>query len=190
MSQTTGIILAGGKSSRMGQDKGLIKVNGKLMVEHVIDEVKKVVDEIIIIANNDEYEQLDYSVYKDLIEEKGPVAGTYTGLHYSQASTNVIVSCDVPKISSELLGYLLNQSSGYQVTVPLHQGKTHQLVGVYDKSCLPVFKNALKEDKLRLRDVNETLTLNKVEISSDLDFYNENLFTNINTPKELDANRS
>lgn len=73
--QVGAIILAGGKSSRMGVDKGLMLLNEKPMVQHVIDAVKLVADEIIIVANNKEYKQFGYTVISDEIENAGPLAG-------------------------------------------------------------------------------------------------------------------
>ena len=91
--EITGIILAGGKSSRMGTDKGLLLLNGKPMVKYVIDVLSKVTSKIIIIANNDEYKQFGYKVYSDLIKDKGPVGGIYTAMNYTNSNTNICISC-------------------------------------------------------------------------------------------------
>ncbi len=80
MKNYTGIILAGGKSSRMGTEKGLVEINHKKMIEYSIDQLKKVTENIIIISNTNKYNYLKYPVYEDLIKDIGPIGGIYTGL--------------------------------------------------------------------------------------------------------------
>ena len=181
----TGIILAGGKSSRMGRDKGVLPIKGKTMVQHVTRALSPLVDDIIIIANNNNYNDLGYPVYSDMVESRGPLSGIYTGLHHSATNKNIVVSCDVPGISAELLKYLLNNSTGYDVTIPVHNDKTEPLIGVYTKNCTGVIKHCLEMDELRVNELVNFLNHNKVDINKDLPFYNERLFVNINTPNEL-----
>ena len=78
----TGVVMAGGESSRMGTDKGVLEINGKPMVEVIISALKPVVDDIIIIANNSNYDYLGYKVYNDLIKKSGPLGGIYSALFY------------------------------------------------------------------------------------------------------------
>ena len=99
----TGVILAGGKSSRMGTDKGVLELNGKKIIEHIIYSIKPVVDEIIIISNSNNYDYLGFKVYSDIIKERGPLAGIHTALTHTTTERNLIVSCDIPFINSELL---------------------------------------------------------------------------------------
>ena len=86
MNAITGVILAGGKSSRMGFDKGLAILNGKPMIQYVIDVFEKLGLDIIIISNSPGYETFGYPIYNDLIPEKGPVGGIYTCLLYTSPS--------------------------------------------------------------------------------------------------------
>ena len=103
----TGVILAGGKSSRMGTDKGLLELNGKPLIQYAIDTLKSIGLEIIIISNNSDYEQFGFPVYPDIIPDKGPIGGVYTALSYSSTEKNLIVSCDTPFLSKKLLNYLI-----------------------------------------------------------------------------------
>ena len=98
----TAIILAGGKSSRMGSDKGLVLLNGKPMISYIIEILKKMQIPIIIISNNENYKQFGLPVFADIIKEKGPLGGIYTGLKNSKTESNIIVSCDVPFYQIEL----------------------------------------------------------------------------------------
>ena len=130
--ELTGIILAGGKSSRMGEDKGLMSFKGKAMIQHIIDAVKPLVSTIVIIANNKDYEQFGYPVYEDIIKGKGPLAGIYTGLTHSKAEKNMVLSCDVPFVNGEILKLLIEACKDVDVAIPEKNNRTHQLIGVYD----------------------------------------------------------
>ena len=90
----TGIVLAGGKSSRMGSDKGLLTINGKMFIEHVVDAMKPLVDNIIIVSNNKMYDQFGYERIEDEIINSGPMAGLYSGLKHSESEYNLVLSCD------------------------------------------------------------------------------------------------
>lgn len=177
----TGIILAGGKSSRMNEDKGLMLLEGKPMIQYVIDVLKPLVDEIIIISNNPDYQQFDFPVYSDLIKEKGPLAGIYTGLFFSQSETNIVLSCDVPYVNEELISFLLNEHQSHQITIPLKEERTHQLIGVFSKSCEAVFGISLEKEELKLLEAFKNLNLSIV----DANHFDSQLFKNINTPNDL-----
>ena len=178
----TGIILAGGKSSRMNQDKGLMLLDEKPMIQYVIDVLKTVVDEIIIISNNPEYEQFGHPVYSDLIKEKGPLAGIYTGLFYSESETNIVLSCDVPYVNEELISCLLSEHRDYQITIPQKEERTHQLIGIFSKSCEPIFAIFIEKDELKLMDAFKNLNLNIVNANH----FDIDLFRNLNSPNDLD----
>jgi len=183
--KSTGIILAGGKSSRMGEDKGLMLYEGQPMVEYVLDALKYTVDDILIIANNQSYGQFGYPVYPDLIPDKGPVGGICTGLHYSETELNICLSCDVPMVTSEFLFWLIGEGSSHAVTLPRCNGKIHQLMGIYHRSALPVFKKNLEEDKLKLRLVNEQAGCLIVDVEKSGLNFGERIFSNMNTKADL-----
>ena len=80
----TGIILAGGKSSRMGTDKGFVMYKNKAFIQHIIEAIHPLVDEIIIVSNNPDYDVFKLKRVNDIIENAGPLAGVYTGLFESE----------------------------------------------------------------------------------------------------------
>ena len=159
----TAIILAGGKSSRMKQDKGLMLLEGKPMIQHVIDAVEHLVDEVIIIANDEVYNYFGYSVYHDLVKGKGPLAGIYTGLSYSTSETNIVLSCDVPYVNAELIELLLHEHKNHDIVIPEKENRTHQLISIFSKSCLTSFKEAIEKDDLKLLNAFKNLNLNIVD---------------------------
>jgi len=175
------IILAGGKSSRMGTDKGLLMLNNKPMIGYIIETLLQITNDIIIVSNNNEYAKFNIPIYTDLIKESGPLAGIYTGLIHSKHAKNIVISCDVPFVSVELLNFLIKNSENNDVIIPTNNNKNHQVIGVYDKSCASIFKEELANNQRKMK-----LALEKVNLKIiDANQFNSKEFTNINTPIEL-----
>lgn len=183
--QATGIILAGGKSSRMGEDKGLVLLNGKPMIQYVIEALKEVVSDIIIISNNASYNKFRIPVYADIIKDKGPVGGIYTGLYHSKTQLNFCISCDVPMISSDFIFWLLNKSGNASITLPMYKDKIHQMIGVYSKQVLSNFKESTEKEHLKLSQVNKDMACEIIDIEKEYANFEELIFSNINTKNEL-----
>ena len=183
--QATGIILAGGKSSRMGEDKGLVLLNGKPMIQYVIEALKEVVSDIIIISNNASYNKFRVPVYSDLIKDKGPVGGIYTGLYHSATELNFCISCDVPMISSDFILWLLKRSGNASITLPMYKDKIHQMIGVYSKQVLSNFKESTETEHLKLSQVNKDMACEIIDIEKEYANFDELIFSNINTKNEL-----
>lgn len=184
----TGIVLAGGKSSRMGTDKGIIDLNGKKIIQHVLDALIPVVDDIIIIANNNHYNSFGYPVYADIITNCGPMGGIYTGLVNSPTMNNVILSCDIPFITSEMLSILIDQSKeqDYEITIPIHDGKFEPLCAVYSKKCMNRFKNLLENKILKMGNALNYFVTQPILLSNSKEI--EKNFINMNTPQDFITN--
>lgn len=99
MENYTGIILAGGKSQRMGTDKWLLLLKGKPFISHIYEAMKPIFgDNIVIVSSNPEYDKYGYKRIEDLISNKGPVGGLYTALKQSKTKFNLVLSVDVPLV--------------------------------------------------------------------------------------------
>ena len=181
----TGIILAGGKSSRMGEDKGLVLLNGKPMIQYVIEALKEVVSNIIIISNNASYNKFGIPVYSDIIKDKGPVGGIYTGLYHSKTELNFCISCDVPMISYDFIFWLLNRSGNASITLQMCKKKVHQMIGVYSKQVLSNFKESTEKEYLKLSQVNKDMACEIIDIEKEYANFDKLIFSNINTKNEL-----
>lgn len=178
------IILTGGKSSRMGSDKGLAELKGKTLIEHIINVLKPITSDIIIIANNPNYNFLGYKVYNDIIKECGPLGGIYTGLTYSNRELNIILSCDIPFVSTPLLEFLIKNSGSEDILVPEHNGQTEPLCGIYRKNCINEFKRLLDNNEFKLHNMLNQLNSKRIDVSQQ-NFFDSNLFMNINTKDQL-----
>jgi len=181
------IILAGGKSSRMGTDKGLIKVNNKCLIEYVIDACLPLSDNILIISNQKEYQQFNFPVHADLIKDKGPLGGIYTGLSHSEYDHNVILSCDTPMVKTSTLKRLLDAlRPEINAVVPTYEDKVHPLMGGYHKNILPTVGRQIVANQLKLMDL---LNLIKTEFMASSAF-EKSEFLNLNQRLDVDGFKS
>lgn len=181
----TGIILAGGKSSRMGSDKGIVELNKKKFIEHILDAVLPNVNEVIIIANNNNYNYLGYKVIKDIIKDCGPLGGIYTGLMNSKTENNIVVSCDIPFISSDLIKYIIENTNNADISVPVYKGNIEPLCAVYTKRTSDQIHNLIMNKNLKIQNILKYFITKEIFITKMQKFYTEKLFVNINTPEEL-----
>ncbi|WP_136481307.1 molybdenum cofactor guanylyltransferase [Cognatitamlana onchidii] len=178
----TGIILAGGKSSRMGSDKGFLELNNKLFVAYSIDALTPLVSEIIIVSDHSTYDSLGYKRVTDCIKEAGPVSGIYSGLEASKTKYNLVLSCDIPLISSEVLQKLIEAiDDTTEIIQAESQGKSMPLVGLYKKQVKETFYQYLQKDERRLRVVIKNCAYKNVVLNKTL----EHTTINVNTKEEF-----
>jgi molybdopterin-guanine dinucleotide biosynthesis protein A len=182
----TGIILSGGKSSRMGKEKGLCLFKGKKLVQYAIDVLSPYCERIIIVANNKGYENLGLEVFSDEVKEIGPVGGIYTGLVHSKTEDNFILSCDMPMISQELVEYLLQNIKNKQIVVPEFGGFFEPLCAYYRSDILQQLKKLIEERNYKLVDFIRKTDFAELRIDKQLDFFHPLLFANINSEKEIE----
>jgi molybdopterin-guanine dinucleotide biosynthesis protein A len=189
----TGIILSGGKSSRMGENKSLMKIKGKTIIEHVKLLMQSLFNEVILITNDQhEYEFLGLKMFSDIFLRMGPLAGIHSGLFNSLTQKNFIISCDIPLMTPEMIKYLVDFKTDKPVTIAKADGYLQQLCGVYDKICLPFAEEILSnkntsevrttDQKKRGCTVLELINLTGAEIiqAESLPFYVKDTFFNMN----------
>ena len=103
----TGILLAGGSSSRMGTDKGMVEFQGKKLAEYALDLLSRFCDEIIISTGNPEYAGFGFRIIPDQLPGKGPLSGLAATLPLSSNEWNLVLGCDMPYTNSALFEFLL-----------------------------------------------------------------------------------
>lgn len=181
----TGIILAGGKNQRMGQNKALVLWRGKRMIDWVFQAINPLCADVIISSNEILEPPGKVLFVKDRYINIGPVAGIESGLHHSNSETNIIVSCDSPLVSTEFFTYLLDQHADFEISIPIHNGVNEPMIGIYERSVLPVFQAAIKRGLNKPPAIIKSCKYQEVEISDKLNFYRSNLFLNLNNPEDL-----
>jgi molybdopterin-guanine dinucleotide biosynthesis protein A len=186
----TAIILAGGKGSRMEfTEKALLKLCGKPIIEHVIENLKNVVDDFIIAMRDPEQgSKLKLNRVKvvyDAIKDFGPIAGIYAGLEASNSDYSFITACDMPCINYKVVELLFARAEGYDAAMPLPPEPLH---AVYKRGpTLNAAKNAIKRRKGTIMYMVDQLRVNFVpkeeirEIDPKL-----STFVNINRPEDIE----
>ena len=178
----TGIVLAGGKSSRMGCDKGFLNFNNKPMVQYSIDALNPLVTKIIIVSNNTNYDTLGHKRITDSFTDAGPVAGIYSGLQASTTEYNLVLSCDIPLITTKVLQKLVNAHDGVsEVIQAVSHGKAMPLVALYKTTIKDTLHGLLLENEKRLHVAVASCRFKNVI----LNVTDENSTTNINTMVEF-----
>jgi len=187
MGRFTGIILAGGKSSRMKTDKGLLEINEKPMVLHQIELLGEFCNEIIISSNQEPYRDFGFKVVPDEIIGIGPLGGLYTALKASNNPTCVVLSCDVPFVSETVLKLLVSNFTKHDAAlVSQWEDQIHPLVGIYSKDI--VLEEAIKmieEKNFKLRQLLKRIGASYINFHDQEDV-SEEAFMNINTPDEFE----
>ncbi len=182
----TGIILAGGKGIRLGRNKGMAELNGRHLIEYVIENLSEICDEILISSNSDQCEKFGFPVIPDRYHGKGPMAGIHACLVESKNEHNIIVSVDTPFVGPEFIQFLLNSKNDSLIAAPWY-GKDHYepLCAYYHKDALPVMEMFFEKGNYKLPDVFNALPFTAVTIPKDASFYHPMLFHNINTEEDL-----
>lgn len=143
----TGIILSGGKSTRMGTNKSLLKLGDQTVIERIIDLMKPLFGRVILSTNSfDEYRFLGLEMFEDIYNGSGPLGGIHSGLVHSQTEKNFIISCDIPLMSAGIIKFLIEYSTDKPITIAKADGFTQQLCGVYSKSLLPEIEKIIEEN--------------------------------------------
>jgi len=185
---TTGIVLAGGKSSRMGFNKALIEFGGKRLIETAVDRLSGLFPEVLIVANDpDLYAHLGMPVIPDLIPGSGSLGGLYTGLASASHPTAFFAACDMPFLNPDLISLLVREAEGWDVVVPRVAGELHPLHAVYAKPCLPYMKEAIEGGRLKIAGFFPKVRVKPIDEPA-LRTVDPDLLglMNLNTPLELE----
>ena len=180
----TGIILAGGKSTRMGEDKGFLLFENKPFIQYSIDALKPLVSKIIIVSDDSDYDVFGLKRVNDITKNAGPVAGICSGLEASSTEYNLILSCDIPLINSEILQKLIDAIDDTSEIIQVEsRGKSMPLIALYKKQILSTFKTLLQEDERRLRVAIKSCKSKNIVLEKEHEFTT----MNVNTQTELKA---
>ena len=190
----TSIILAGGKSLRLGRSKFLETLGDKSLIQWVIDRLATLSTEIIIATARGEAIPCSSAVrmktVADVYPGKGPLAGIHSGLIASSGSRAIVVGCDTPFLSVGLLEYMTQTSPTFDISVPRIKDKVEPLCAVYSKNCLAPIQELLKQNELMIIELFHMVKVRYVEEDEINSFDPEHLsFFNINSQADLDRAR-
>ncbi len=178
----TGVILAGGKSSRMGTDKGFLKFHGIPFVKYSIEAVAPLVSETVIVSNNVDYDVFKLKRFEDIIKDAGPLAGIYTALNQTNTDFILVLSCDIPLIKTEILEELVRaETSDFDVIQLVSKGRSMPLIALYHKRCEHRFYQLLQNGERKISAALKNCKVKDLLLRSDQEIF----ISNINTPEEL-----
>jgi molybdopterin-guanine dinucleotide biosynthesis protein A len=147
----TGVVLAGGRSSRLGRDKALLELNGETLLARAVRILASIVDEVIVLGPADRADHASGArVIPDERPGDGPLPALATALREMRGERMIAVATDMPLLNPTLLRYVFDRSAGYDVAVPRTGGRTQQLHAVYSRTCLPAIESQLKQDDLKI----------------------------------------
>ncbi len=186
--EITGIILAGGRSSRMGKDKGLCSFRDKPLVSYAIEILKPLCGELMISANHfpEKYAEFRLPVVADEVKEIGPMGGIYTCLKKSKTQYNLILSCDTPFVNTDVFRLLLHEVENFQVVCPAHETfLLEPLNAYYNTNVLGDMEEAIRKKEYKMMQFFKRIRFKSVNIDNRLPFFNDYLFLNLNTPEDM-----
>lgn len=159
------LILAGGKSSRMGTDKGLVKLAGITFTQHILDKFSRYADHVYISSANTEYACYGHELIPDSVPSCGPLSGIISGLEHAKSEWVLIVSCDLPLVDLRFYNVLINTADkiNYDVCVFANQSVFQPLFGLYRKSCLSYFKTQFNAGHYSVTSCIKSLRLLEVD---------------------------
>jgi molybdopterin-guanine dinucleotide biosynthesis protein A len=195
------IILCGGKSSRMGQDKGSMIIQDKPMIKHILSTLNHQINEAIIVLNDSsriaKYGEFikphDYAYeitfVEDKVKEKGPMPGIMTGLGKISSDYALILPCDSPYVSTNYINTIFNEiDENYQAVVPYHDSEnklktSEPLHSIYSKDIIPLIENLISNDVLHIKGLIEKIDTKFVLIDNKK--IEEKEFRNLNRPEDI-----
>jgi molybdopterin-guanine dinucleotide biosynthesis protein A len=187
----TSIILAGGKSSRLGRSKALQAIGSKSLIQWVVDHLATLSTEIIVVTAHGKAipcsSTIRIKTVADIYPSKSPLVGIYSGLIASACPRAIVVGCDMPFLNIGLLDYMSQICSSFDVVVPQIKDKLEPLCSVYSKSCLAPMQGLLEQNERRISELFSMVKVRYMEEDEINSFDPEHLsFFNINSQADLD----
>jgi molybdopterin-guanine dinucleotide biosynthesis protein A len=163
----TAIIMAGGKSRRMGADKSMLPVKGKPLIEYVLEQLSPHFSQILISSNDvPKYAFLGVEIIPDEVAGKGMLVGIASALRASANQTNFVIACDIPEINISSVRRMLRESEGFDAVVPqIGPTRYEPLFAVYKKSALSAIDNAITSGNYRIIDSLKKCRVKYIDLS-------------------------
>ena len=183
------VVLAGGKSSRMGRPKAMLPFGGEPLIVQLVRRLGLLFPDLVVVAApGQELPELPVTLVRDEVAHQGPVGGICYGLGACDSAAAFVTSCDVPFLSLPLVENLASRLPEHDVVVPYWEGRFQPLHAVYRRSVLPLLERQLERGELRPVFLYDKVRTLKVEEDEILAFDPEgSSFFNMNTPEDYAA---
>ena len=180
------IVLAGGRSSRMGTAKALLPFDGQPLIAHIVARLRPLFEDVVVVGAADQaLPPLPVTLVRDEIAYQGPVGGIFYGLRAAAAEVAFVTSCDAVFASTPLISHLISIAAGHDVVVPRWDGRFQPLLAVYRRSLLPLLAAQMEKGELRPVDLFDKVRTLVVE-AEEIRRYDPGgaSFFNMNTPED------
>jgi len=182
--KATAIIMAGGRSCRMGMDKSMLQIKGRPIIEHIRDQLRGTFNQILISTNEmEKYAFLGCDCVPDKIPNQGPLMGIASALGASANELNFVVACDIPHIDIRFVRKMLIEAQTADMVIPTDgNGKYEPLFAIYNKSALKCINQVLSSGKHKISDAFTRCNVKYINLKA-------KQFTNLNTMEEYEEFR-
>jgi molybdenum cofactor guanylyltransferase len=190
--KVTGVVQAGGKSTRMGgQPKALIPLGGRSIVERVVGALTPVVDDLLIVTNTPElYAFLGLPMVADVYPDHGSLGGIYSGLR-AAGQIAFTVACDMPFLHPEIIRLVVARAGEGDVVIPRVGEQLETMHAAYGKACLPPIEERLRAGRLKIVGFFDRVRVVEIGEAEVARFRDPAVaFMNVNTPDELERARA
>lgn len=178
-------ILAGGLSRRMGEPKALLDVGGRPMLAHVADVAARVASSVTLVSDrSQEISFLGLPIIPDVHHAAGPLGGLHAALIAARTEAVLLVSCDLPFLTPQLLTGLIRRHGPWPATVP-RTDRLHPVCAVYQRSLADLAERSLRESRRSMLSFLESAGYEAVDVSSMEPPVDPMALTNVNDPDEL-----
>jgi molybdopterin-guanine dinucleotide biosynthesis protein A len=184
----TGIILSGGKSSRMGANKAFLHVGGERLIDRTVRIFKEIFPEVILVTNSPlDYLDQDCTITTDIIKGKGPLGGIYTGLFHASHERIFMAACDMPFLNRAFIEYMMDHCADFYIVVPELPDGLQPLHALYSRRCLPAIKRLIDKDQLKITGFYKGLKKLTIPEGVTKRFDPKGMmFINVNTEEDLE----
>jgi molybdopterin-guanine dinucleotide biosynthesis protein A len=191
VSQVSAVILAGGRSRRLGVDKALLKLDGEWLLERIANALARLSDDLFAVVDDlDKLGHLRLRTVADARPGLGPLGGIYSGLLAMRHERGLFVACDMPLLNLNLLRYMVSLSSDFDVVIPRIGHNVEPLHAIYSKACVAPIAELLERGDLRIVHFFPRVRVRYVE-QPEINAFDPKLwsFFNINTLADLESAR-
>ncbi len=185
------VVLAGGKSSRMGVNKAFLELEGRPLIDQVVESLVEVFPEVIVVTNEPLlYLHLPAAIVTDIYKDKGSYGGLYTGLFHSSHDYAFVVPCDMPFLNIPFIEHMIDSVGTHQIVVPKPLDGLQPLHAVYGKKTLPPMARMLAQNKLKIIDLYQVVKPLVIPFNVIESFDRTGrMFFNINSPDDFERYR-
>ncbi len=150
----SGILLAGGKSSRMGEDKAFMKYGEYFLYEYSLSVLKHFSNNILLSSSNLLFKQADCTIVEDEMPGLGPIGGIFSCLKQIKCQNAIVLPCDLPLITLSIIDILIENSENFDITIALNrQNLPEPLVGIYNVAVIPFMEEMINHGNYKMQEL-------------------------------------